>query len=56
MAGAAVSIDASAPSFTVVVLGDVTDDGRLDVAGYASTSDLITVYPGAGSGAFGAEG
>ncbi len=55
VAGAAVSIDASAPSFTDVVLGDVTDDGRLDVAGYASTSDLITVYPGAGSGAFGAE-
>ncbi|MBK7772914.1 MAG: VCBS repeat-containing protein [Sandaracinaceae bacterium] len=54
-AGAAVSIDATSPSFTGLVLGDVTNDGVVDVVGYASSSAMITVYPGSGGGAFAAE-
>lgn len=55
LAGAAVPIDATAAAFTGLALGDVNDDGLVDVLGYSSSSAVITLYPGTGSGAFGAE-
>lgn len=55
VAGGAVTIDGSAAGTTGVFVADATGDGMPDVVAYSSSSAVISIYPGAGSGAFAAK-